>query len=291
MMTVEKQVKLFMYVVYLIGLIIGCTVGVILVIKSFGETRETRLKLYEEDILKWNTTKRAEFKNTNFLVQFINNGTSVDANDTLTENTSESVEFQLAEDKYGELPSYDPLYYSRREKASWFGVTDLISSFNVLETLEFNISIPSSPDNQVVTIPKLDLYKVNAVKMANEGGCLRNRGHFEYTGNTCYIYSILSHICVQLDKDDSGKWYLHTNAQTNGFGCYTQTHNATSYEVISLEPGQRIDDKYPFTMGYITWTIRSSYDPLLLAKVLTEDTNNFGLGYFELRYIGFALLF
>eukprot|EP00344_Euplotes_crassus_P001144 CAMPEP_0197008310 /NCGR_PEP_ID=MMETSP1380-20130617/44739_1 /TAXON_ID=5936 /ORGANISM="Euplotes crassus, Strain CT5" /LENGTH=335 /DNA_ID=CAMNT_0042428851 /DNA_START=219 /DNA_END=1226 /DNA_ORIENTATION=+ len=216
-----------------------------------------------------------------------------DVNDDegITQVTSESVEHQLMEDKYGELPKYDPLYYSRKEKASWFGVEGPFTEFNDTKKMKFSISVKDEPTNQTITIPELPLYHIKKLKMSTATGCNRHHGHFESTGNTCYIYSILSHACVQIDKDAGGKWYLNTNKLTKAFGCYSQYHNATSYTVIPLETGERIEDKMPYTMGDLTWEIRNAYDPLLLAEVLTEDTNNFGLSSTELRYLGIAMLF
>ncbi|CAI2371541.1 unnamed protein product [Moneuplotes crassus] len=291
MLTVEKQVKCFLYVIYLILLIIACIVGMILVIKSFGETRETRLEVYEDDIEHWNLTKRDEFLNNQFLIQYEDNSSLVDSEGNLTQITEESVEHQLMEDKHGPLPEYLPLYYSKKESSSWFGIKNAFSKFNSSEMLKFNITVEESPENQSISVPELPLYKITKIKMAVASGCHRTHGHYEETGKTCYIYSILTHACVQIDKDAGGKWHLNTNKRTKAFGCYSQYHNATSYTVVPLEPGQRIEDKFPYTLGDITWEIRSAYDPLLLAEVLTEDTNNFGLSSTELRFLGIGLLF
>ena len=260
--------------------------------KSFGTTRETRLKIYEEDITIWNTTKRGEFNNNEFIIQSVQpNGDSTSANGPLDLKTDESLEHQLAEDKYGELPHYDPLYYSLREDASYFGIESTFSTFNSNEQLEFKIKIGGTPATEVVSIPKLPVYSVKEMKMAGSGGCQRHHGHYETSGSTCYIYSILSHIWVQIDKDQGGNWYLNTNEDTGEFGWYSSNYNSTSYEVIPLEEGQRIEDIFPYKMNNITWEVRSSYDPWLLAERLTDDTNNFGLTAIELRLLGFGLLF
>lgn len=177
-----------------------------LTIKSFGETRETRVKVYEDDILYWNETKRDQFKGNQFLVQYDNGGTLNDANGTITEHTSESLEHILTEDKHGELPTYEPLYYSRKEPSSWYGITSQVSHFDSSQTIKFNISVSDTPEDQSISIPELPLYSVKSMKMASANGCSRHHGHFEETGNTCYIYSILSHICVQVDEDQGGKW-------------------------------------------------------------------------------------
>mmetsp|Transcript_23306 Transcript_23306/g.20681 ORF Transcript_23306/g.20681 Transcript_23306/m.20681 type:complete len:220 (+) Transcript_23306:1-660(+) len=219
MLTVEKQVKLFMYVVYLIVLLVGCTVGLVLFFKSFAITRETRLEIYNEDISIWNTTKRTEFKDNGFWVQFVNStGDLISATEKLNQTENESLEHQLIEDTYGELPSYEPFYYSTRENAAFFGVESTFSSFDANEKLEFKIKVDETPTAQVVSIPKLSLYSVKSMKMAGSNGCARHKGHYETSGNTCYVYSILSHVCIQLDKDEGGNWYLNTNENTDAFG-------------------------------------------------------------------------
>jgi hypothetical protein len=94
-----------------------------------------------------------------------------------------------------------------------------------------------------------------------------------------------------LDKDQGGNWYLNRNKETGEFGCYSRNHNSTQYDLITLQPGQRVEDVYPYTMGKITWEIRSAYDPWLLSMILTEDTKNFGMSKTELRVLGFGLIF
>jgi hypothetical protein len=84
---------------------------------------------------------------------------------------------------------------------------------------------------------------------------------------------------------------VNKNELTNQSGCYTQYHNTTTFEIIKLDEGQQIDDKYPYTLGSITWEIRSAYDPWLLSEILTEDTSNFGMSATELKMLGFGLLF
>lgn len=84
---------------------------------------------------------------------------------------------------------------------------------------------------------------------------------------------------------------MHRSRNTNEFGCYTSMHNATEFVTISLDSGQQIDDVYPYTMSKVTWEVRSAYDPWLTAVEVTEDTNQFGMTAFELRFLGFGLLF
>lgn len=94
-----------------------------------------------------------------------------------------------------------------------------------------------------------------------------------------------------MDADDGGNWFINRNKNTGEYGCYTRDHNSTRYEQILLDPGQQIEDVFPYTLGKITYEIRSAHDPWLLSMILTEDTNNFGLTAFELRFVGFGLLF
>ena len=94
-----------------------------------------------------------------------------------------------------------------------------------------------------------------------------------------------------MDRDDGGNWFINRNKNTGAYGCYTRNHHSTRYGLVSLEPGQQIEDVFPFTLGNLTWEIRSAYDPWLLSMVLTEDTRSFGMSSSELRILGFALLF
>lgn len=171
MMTVEKQVKLFMYFMYLIGLLGGTAVGLVMILKSFGETRETRLEIYQEDIDEWATIKRPEFLGNKFWIQNIReDDTLVTSTNYLPSKTEDSVEHQIAEDKYGDIPEYDPLYYSSRNEASSFGVDSNILTFNSTQKLKFNILVGEGASQQSVTVPELPLYSIKTSKMSNGHG-------------------------------------------------------------------------------------------------------------------------
>ena len=128
------------------------------------------------------------------------------------------------------------------------------------------------------------------MNVASSTAWIKLNGHYESTGGTCFMYSIISNVCLQVDKDDGGNWYLNKNKMTGESGCYSQHHNTTQYTQIVLSGGSKIDDVYPYTVGKVTWELRSAYDPWLVAMVLTEDTKNFGMSALELRYIGIWLI-
>ena len=263
----------------------------VMLIHSFGETRETRVQVYTEDIQEWNDTKRDEFANNDIKIQPVySNETVGDLSSSLQAQTQETYEHQIFEDKYGDLPSYEPYYYKLHDQASSFGI-QTIDSFNAYDTIKFNIVIQDGSSQQTVSLPSFALYDIQKYHMANIGGCNRLRGHFEESGRLCYVYHIVKSMCVQIDKDDGGNWYINRNENTGEFGCYSSKQNATDYEIIPLESGQQIDDKFPYTINNVTWIVRSAYDPWLIAVVLTEDTNKFGMTSFELRFLGLGLLF
>lgn len=94
-----------------------------------------------------------------------------------------------------------------------------------------------------------------------------------------------------MDKDEGGNWFMNRNKVSGNYGCYSRNHNSTKYDQIELGIGQQIEDVFPYTFSKLTWEVRSAYDPWLLSMILTEDTKDFGMSTFELRMIGFGLLF
>lgn len=290
MLTVEKQVKLFIYIWYLLALIVGCAVGFACLIYSFDETREDRLKIYSTDIKTWETTKRGEFSNLTIKIQQINDdGSNGAISDALGMKGSENAEHILKDEKYGDVPTYEPLYYHLKSAAASYGIIQQ-QEFNRAQKVSYSLTIgEDSP--QEVRLPKLPLYSIESFKVGHPNGCERLHGHYSESGKTCNRYYYLKHICVQVDKDDGGNWYLNKNRNTGEFGWFTRNHNATDFEQIILSPGESIEDKYPLILGEITWEVRSAYDPWLLAMVLTEDSNEFGMTSYELRFIGIGLLF
>jgi hypothetical protein len=108
----------------------------------------------------WKNTKRPEFLNNKFWIQNVKeDNTTTTSDSTLNMRTDESVEHQLDEDRYGELPHYDPLYYSLRDDASKFGVSK-INFFRFTDTLKFNVLVGEGKTQQTVSLPPFQLYEV-----------------------------------------------------------------------------------------------------------------------------------
>lgn len=170
MLSVDKQVKLAIYVIYLIALIIGCIVGSVILWQSFSQTRETRIEVYKKDILAWNNTKRTEFSNVSIKLQYVNSDGSLgDISTELPSLTEESYEHQLDDETYGDLPSYEPYYYNLMSNASDFGIPTL-ETFSSFAKLTFNMLIDDGTGEQTVKLPPLDLYSIKTTHMTMASG-------------------------------------------------------------------------------------------------------------------------
>mmetsp|Transcript_15944 Transcript_15944/g.18498 ORF Transcript_15944/g.18498 Transcript_15944/m.18498 type:complete len:155 (-) Transcript_15944:621-1085(-) len=154
-----------------------------MLIYSFNETRETRLKVYTEDIMAWNNTKREQFANNIFRLSLITNNAPSITSPELGMKEDESVEHQLDAKQYGDLPSYTPLYYSLTDKAESFGIGK-ISTFKSADALKFNLMVGESTNQQIVSVPALPLYYVKSFKSTALEGCTRLSGHYESSGKT-----------------------------------------------------------------------------------------------------------
>jgi hypothetical protein len=125
--------------------------------------------VYQEDIEMWQTTKRNEFSNNKFFIQLEHqNGTISTSTQYLEGKTDESVEHKIDEDKYGDIPHYDPLYYSLRKSAQNFGLGTL-ETFVYSQEIHFSVLFDDNGDQQTISVPDVPLYQVDEIRTQKAG--------------------------------------------------------------------------------------------------------------------------
>ena len=206
----------------------------------------------------------------------------------------ESEDRQLLADKYGDLPHYKPLFYSRYGNATKLGVSPR-EKFNMSETMNFTVILNDTHKDHEINIDKLPLYKVKMVALKNEHGCGRLKGYYDVTIKQCKLYHKMSNICIRVNKAESSfngkQWILNHTDVEGPFGCFGETHDVILYEQILLKTGQDIESMMPLDFENLHFEVRNAYDPWMAAIELTEDTMNFGMKTKNMRFLGIGLMF
>ena len=198
----------------------------------------------------------------------------------------------LASDRYGGLPEYIPLFYSLDDTAANFGI-DTIESYDSEETVNFTLSIEkinSTGQNAIINIDFVPLYHVRKLPMQNAAGCHRHGGEFESHQHRCFIYSVISKLCLKVGLNpEQISW--RSNATNKTLGCLGRDLRIAEYQHIKLGAGQAIEHVFPYTVDRMEVQVRSKYDPSLAVIEITDHTLDFGMKAGDLKLLGFILFF
>jgi len=107
----------------------------------------------------------------------------------------------------------------------------------------------------------------------------------------------LQHLCLQVSKDDSGRWTLFNRASAalsnRSYGCFWRhgVFQETDYEVVPMGSGG-LDSATLDMVNFNDFSVevRSSADPWFAAQQATSGTLNFGMSKEEEELLGFILL-
>ena len=92
-------------------------------------------------------------------------------------------------------------------------------------------------------------------------------------GKRCALYSILSEVCLVVDKNEEGKWAISTNDDGSLIGCASETLELASYTRIKHVEKKELVSK----IHNVHVRIRSYDDPAIQAILLTDGTFVIGM--------------
>lgn len=244
--------------------------------QSTEYVREQHLVEYEKIVnVKWPMARRF-FEGLGVTARVSNSSTVV-----LVANTStEPVEH----DEYpGELPEYTPLVY----RAS--GVVlkgDVVGS--ALKDIAMTVRIVFTLNGTELETGPLPLLSSRRVRCGRE---------VQYSRGRCWFYYKLRHICVQVEKTSDNSWQFarRVPSDNQSYGCnyrggkwsvpaYEEHPVNLPVDSASLE----VQPSLPFDQ--VTFEVRSSADPHLVALSLTQGSLDFGLSSETELFLGLTMI-
>ena len=73
----------------------------------------------------------------------------------------------------------------------------------------------------------------------------------------------------------------------DNLGCFGRYDSAALYQNVRLPDSAHLPDAFPIDDVLVSFTVRSEWDPMLLAKNLSDNTFDFGMSSHDLAAVGF----
>jgi len=232
--------------------------------------RKDNLQQMNDAIDKWNSMFRAEFTNVSFTAWSNQYQTPV----LFTPSTSDPLP-----DTNG-LKSYVPLKYVA-SSSNWIPTTYWSS------TQQISFSFNASQTNRTF---ESDFYYLFHTYSNSDSinTCQSNKGIYDNSTGTCKYYQTMDSFCVKVSKNSGNGWNF--DQTFGGYGCdYTQTHMSGYWNPIVYD-NVYYSKTSPYSYDNFPGTIRSQYDPYIVAQYITKGTLQFGLTPAQKAIVGIILI-
>jgi len=241
-------------------------VGISLLVTSpTNNTRDNNVSDMNGVISDWNNQNRAVFAEMNFYVITANGTVALDK--TLPDESDE------LPDTDG-VHSYQPLYY--QAEISELFATQIYTTTD--ETMHVIINGSALNHTLDVSVP---IFYTNSTS-DDPQYCGNNGGEFRQSDGTCYYYTQLTSLCIQVDNTGA------LASRRGGNGCEGPNFDPFYYDKLQYNNGQVLIQEIPFFGN--TVTIRSSNDPYIEAEDLTSGSLSFGLSKGQIAVLGLGLM-
>ena len=149
--------KLALCWLWVILVTIGLCFSIYFIALGYDETREKKVKEYEEGVETWNEAVRPQFIELD--IKVYETADRIMTNETLFSNVLKPVDREVStitekldHDGYGELPDYEPLYFISWDPSSVFNL-ETEHSLNMTKTISLNLLVNHNDTEWTIPIP------------------------------------------------------------------------------------------------------------------------------------------